>query len=234
MSGTGHSHQKGTGLVTATALLHSSGGMLGLLGAGATSGTAALTGTGSIVSGGNSFFYPGTSGPASGISFSGDFLSGLLFKATATGHFLSAYLIWVQSGTNPNPTGATKFALWGYIASTWTLQATATTTSGSLVNGWNVVSLGTPFPLVSGTEYEIVAGINGNFNFTANQFGSGEPFAAGITSGPAFAYSSVSGSAAAPSGDFQGLFSTADSDPTLHRADTNSSDFNPWIDVIVT
>lgn len=234
MSGAGHVHSFGAGQMTAHAALSSSGGMLGLLGTGATAASAALTGTGSVVAAGNSFFQPGTSGPSSGTSFSSDLIVGLQFGVTASGHHLTGYYIWVQLGTNPNPTIPQKCALYLYAAGVWTVQSAATATSGTLVAGWNLVSLGTPYLLVTSTPYCFATGVNGNFNITDNSFGSGDPYAAGITSGPAICYSDVSGSAPSPSTYAQGLYSTAGSDPTTTFPNDGVSSYNPWLDVVIT
>lgn len=234
MSGTGHSHQKGTGLVTATALLHSSGGMLGLLGAGATSGTAALSGTGTVVASSLSFFHPGTSGPSSGTSFASAFTYGIQFKVTASGHHLAGYYLWVQAGTNPNPTGARICTLYTFVANAWSVVSGSTVTSGTLTTGWNLVSLGSPVSLVSGQPYEACAGQTGNFNETDNQFGSGDPFSAGITNGDLFAYSDSGGSAAPPTFVGQCLFGTGSADPTVSQPLTSFNSANFWMDVNVT
>jgi hypothetical protein len=233
MSGTGHSHQFGTAQVTATAALSSSGGMLGLLGTGATAATAALTGSGTVVSNTYSFFYPSTSGPSSGISYSGNFLAGLQFKVTASGHSLLGYYWWVQAGTNPNPTAAQKFALYTWVPSTWSLVSAGTVTSGTLSAGWNRVNLGSGVALTSGQLYEVTTGFTGNFNDTTNQFGTGDPYATGITNGPIFAFSDVPGATFSPSNNNQGLFGTAGNDPTVNQPLTGDVHSNFWIDVIV-
>lgn len=233
MSGTGHVHSFGTGQMTATAALSSTGGMLGKLGSGATAATAALTGTGTVVSATLSFFYPGTSGPASGISYSGNIVVGLQFKATATGHFLLGYRWWVQAGTNPNPTAAQKFCMYTWVPSTWTLVPLTTVTSGTLTTGWNAVTLGAGVALVSGQVYQVATGLTGNFNDTNNQFGAGNPYSGGITNGPIFAFDDQGTANQSPSGINQMAFGTASNDPTVDRPATGDVHSSFWIDVIV-
>jgi hypothetical protein len=116
----------------------------------------------------------------------------------------------------------------------WTLQSAATETSGTLSPGWNLVSLGTPFALATSTAYCFATGVNGNFNDTQNSFGSGDPYAAGITSGPAICYSDTSGSAPSPSTYAQGLFSTAGTDPTTTFPNDGTNSYNPWLDVVIS
>lgn len=207
--------------------------MLGKLGTGAMTATAALTGTGTVVSSTLSFFYPGTSGPASGISYGGNFLAGLQFKCTASGHFLVGYRWWVQAGTNPNPTAAQKFCMYTWVPSVWTLVPLTTVISGTLSAGWNTVMLGAGVALVSGQNYEVCTGFTGNFNDTTNEFGTGDPYAGGITNGVIFAYSDVAGATFAPSNLNQGLFGTAGNDPTVNQPTTGDVHSNFWIDVIV-
>lgn len=233
MSGTGHVHQFGSGQMTATAALSSTGGMVGKLGTGALTGTAALTGTGSVVSTTYSLFYPSTSGPSSGVSYGGNFLSGVIFKVTASGHTLNAYAWWVQAGTNPNPTAAQKFCLYTNVSSVWSLVPLTTVTSGTLHAGWNVISLGTPVALVSGQVYQAATGFTGNFNDTNNQFGNGQPFQAGITNGPLFGYADQGAPGQAPFTFAQMAFSTAGNDPTVNQPTTDDAASNFWIDVVV-
>jgi len=73
----------------------------------------------------------------------------------------------------------------------------ATVTSGTLTAGqWNYVPLPVPVQLAIGSPYLACTGwvsVNG-FPETANQFGNGGVYAAGITNGPLSAYSHTTGS----------------------------------------
>lgn len=233
LSGSGTQRSLGSGAMTAYATLSSSGGMLGRMGSGALTASAALTGSGTVVSTTYSFFYPGTSGPASGVSYGGNITVGLQFKVTATGHSLLGYRWWVQAGTNPNPTAAQKFALWTWVPSTWSLVSAGTVTSGTLTTGWNAVNLGSSVALTNGQLYQVTTGLTGNFNDTNNEFGTGDPYAGGITNGPIFAYSDVAGALFSPANVNQGQFGTAGNDPTTAQPLTGDVHSNFWIDVIV-
>lgn len=233
LSGTGHVHQFGSGSMTATAALSSAGGMLGLLGTGATAAGAALTGTGSVEASTLSFFAPGTSGPAGGTSYGGDFLAGIQFKVTATGHSFLGYYWWVQDGTNPNPTVAQKFCLYTYALGVWALVPGSTVTSGTLSAGWNEVLLGSGIVLVEGQPYQACTGFTGNFNDTENQFSTGDPYQDGITNGVLFAYSDLGTANQSPAGTPQMAFGTASSDPTVSQPTQDNAADNFWIDVVV-
>ena len=57
----------------------------------------------------------------------------------------------------------------------------ATVTSAALTAGqWNYIPLAAPLPLAIGACYNACTGFTGSFPVTNNQFGSGEPYAAGI------------------------------------------------------
>ena len=77
-----------------------------------------------------------------------------------------------------------------------------------------------------------VTGFSGGFPNTANQFGGGDPYSAGITNGPLFAYSDSSGSAGSPTME-QGVFSTAGTDPTANLPGYGYQASNFWMDVQV-
>jgi hypothetical protein len=72
----------------------------------------------------------------------------------------------------------------------------ATVTSGPLTAGqWNYVPLATPVPLAAGACYNVCTGFSGGFPDTNNQFGAGDPYSAGIVTGPLSAFSDQSGDA---------------------------------------
>ena len=137
--------------------------------------------------------FSGTSGPSSAISYNGPFLAGVVFKVTTGGTWFDGYWWWV-CGTGQS-TAPQKFALWQvYTNATGTLISSATVTSGPLTAGqWNYVALPTPLPLATGVGYVAATGFTGGFPDTNNQFASGDPYGAGITSGPLTAYSDQTG-----------------------------------------
>ena len=178
--------------------------------------------------------FPSASGPSAPVSYSGPFMAGVLFKVTTGGAWFEGFWWWVSpSGQS---TSAQKFALWQvYNVGTGALIPGATVTSGSLTPGqWNYVPLNTPIPLTIGACYNACTGFNGNFPDTQAQFGSGDPYSAGIVNGPLSAFSDQSGSLAAPFSMSQGVFSVSGSDPAATMpANGNQSD-NLWMDLQVT
>jgi hypothetical protein len=177
--------------------------------------------------------FPSTNGPSSPVSYSGPFQAGVLFKVTTGGTWFDGYWWWVcPSGQSTSPQ---KFALWGvYNGGAGALVPGATVTSGTLTPGqWNFVPLATPIPLSIGACYNACTGFSGNFPDTQGQFGSGEPYSAGIVNGPLSAFSDQSGSLPAPFSMSQGVFGISGTDPTTHMpANGNQSD-NLWMDLQV-
>jgi hypothetical protein len=133
-------------------------------------------------------------------------------------------------------TAPQSFALWCLNAATGgSVVANSTVTSGTLTPGqWNYVPLAAPVPLSIGATYVAATGLTGNFPITNNQFGSGDPFSAGIVSGPLTAYSDTSGSLPSPLNTAQALFSVASADPTVSMPIYGSSSSNFWMDLQVT
>jgi hypothetical protein len=178
------------------------------------------------------------SGPAL-VGYSGPFQSGITFEVTTGNCWFNAYRWWVPSGGD---TGAQKFALWCITVDAATgnsLISGSVVTSGTLTaNAWNVVSLPVPVQLSIGCAYVAATGwtaVNG-FPDTNNQFGSGDPFSAGITNGPLFAYSSGTGTAGAPLMGSQGSFgdTTGQTDPSVYMPIGSSNDANFGMDVVVS
>ena len=94
--------------------------------------------------------------------------------------------------------------------------------------------LATPIPLAIGACYNACTGFNGSFPDNQSQFGSGEPYSAGIVNGPLSAFSDQSGTLPAPFSMSQGVFSVSGSDPAaLMPSNGNQSD-NLWMDLQVT
>lgn len=178
--------------------------------------------------------YPTTTGPATAVSYSGTFLAGVVFEVTAGGGWLEGFWWWVCG--SGQPTAPQKFALWqAYSQNDGALIPGSTVTSGALTPGqWNYIQLTTPIPLAIGVSYVAATGFTGGFPDTNNQFGAGDPYAAGITQGPLFAYSDQSGSAPGPFNLPQGVFSTVGSDPTANMPNGSSNSANFWQDLQIT
>lgn len=178
----------------------------------------------------------GTQPPSAGTSYSGDYEAGLAFQVTSGGLWFGGYYWWVPA--TGGQTGAQKFALWQLTGgAAGTLVAGGTVTSGTLTAGqWNYVPLATPLLLTPGVAYCAATAFACTTGFpdTKNQFGSTDPYAAGITNGPLMAYSSLTGSAAVP-GDWlaQSPYSTATADPATQLPATNDDDDLLWLDVQV-
>jgi len=188
--------------------------------------------------------FPSTNGPSAPVSYSGNFLAGVMFKVTQGGMWLNGYYHWVP-GTNGD-TVARKFALWTMTAAnTGALLPAANVTSGTLTAGqWNFVALPSPVPLAPSTAYIAATGWSAVHGFpdsdtsgagtgAADSFGAGG-HTAGITQGPLFAYSDNGQSAPPPYSMNQGLFSTAGTDPTVNMPNAGSNSGNFWMDVQVS
>lgn len=177
--------------------------------------------------------FPSTSGPATPVSYSGPFLSGVLFEVTTGGIWLDGYWWWVcPSGQSAS---AQKFALWAvYNDGIGALVPAATVTSGALSAGqWNYVPLARPVPLAIGACYNVCTGFSNSFPVTNDQFGSGDPYSAGIVTGPLSAFSDHSGSLPAPFAMSQSVFGVSGTDPTASMPANGSSSANFWIDLQV-
>jgi hypothetical protein len=190
--------------------------------------------------------FPSTSGPSSPVSYGGPFSSGVGFEVTTGGIWFEGYWWWVcPSG---QPTAAQTFALWQvYQGASASIIGAATVTSGTLTPGqWNYVPLPNPVMLsiggganfahadAGGTAFYIACtAFTGGFPDSNGQYGSGGPYAAGITSGPLTAFSDPSGSMAGPFAQAQGVFSTSGS-VTSGPPFEGSSASNFWMDVQVS
>ena len=178
--------------------------------------------------------FPSTSGPSSAVSFSGPFMAGVQFQVTTGGVWFDGYWWWVcPSGQSTSPQ---QFALWNVYSDNGggDLIHSASVTSGALTAGqWNFVPLATPIPLAVGACYNACTGFSGNFPDTTAQFGAGDPYSGGITSGPLQAFSDQTGSNPAPFSLPQGVFSVAGSDPTAFMPGNGNKSDNLWIDLQV-
>ena len=181
-------------------------------------------------------------GPGSPTGYSGPYQAGISFGVTTGNLWLEGYYLWVPTGGDLNAGGTQKFALWiPYSNVAGTLVSAGTTTAGVFTaNQWNYVPLATPIQLSIGTQYLAATGwtsVNG-FPDTANQFGTGDPYVSGITSGPLFAYSDGSnGGTGTPTPWLpQGVFGdqAGQVDPTLYMPAQSSNSSNFWVDVSVS
>ncbi len=186
--------------------------------------------------------FPSTRGPSSPVTYSGPFLAGVLFCVTSNCWF-EGYWWWVcPTGQSTSPQ---KFALWQlYGGGEGDVVPGSVVTSGPLTAGqWNYIPLPTPLQLSIGNlsglgaaMYEAATGFSDNFPITNDQFGAGDPYAAGITEGPLFGYSDQTGSAPCPVSTTasQGSFGTAGTDPSVYLPDQGSGSANFWIDLQIS
>lgn len=186
--------------------------------------------------------FSSTNGPSTPVSYSGDFLAGILFCVTSNSWF-DGYWWWVcPSGQSTAPQ---KFALWQLTGpGQGNLIPGSVVTSGPLTAGqWNYVPVPTPLQLSIGNlsglgaaMYEAATGFTGGFPDTSSQFGAGDPYATGITSGPLFAYSDQGASAPcqASATSFQGSFGVSGTDPSVNLPAQGSNSSNFWMDVQVS
>lgn len=188
--------------------------------------------------------FPSTSGPASATSYTGNFLSGVVFSISSGGNWFEGYWWWVAASSQS--TTPVKCALWSVSQTSQggfgnVLVPGSVVTSGTLTAGqWNYIPLSTPVQLApgyvagmaSGSTYSscYCAGIgcNGNFPDTNGYWGSA------ITNGPLFAYSGQAGSYPAPYDMPQGCFTTGGSDPSTTMPNGASGTDNFWVDVQIS
>lgn len=177
--------------------------------------------------------FPTTAGPATAVSYSGPFEAGVVFGVTSGGCWLDGYWWWVcGSGQSTSPQ---KFCLWQtYNGQQGSVVSGSVVTSGALTAGqWNFVPLPVKLPIAIGATYVAATGFSGGFPDTNNQFGSGQPYAAGIVNGPLTAYSDGGGSLPSPFKNQQSAFSVAGTDPTTSMPIYGSGSSNFWIDLQV-
>lgn len=189
-------------------------------------------------------FFPSTSGPSSPNAYSGKFQAGIAFKLKQL-LWLDGYYWWVPPGGD---TAAQEFVCWCITANPSgglpVAQVISSTDvmSGTLTAGqWNLVTLSTPIPMASGTDFVGATGwtaVHG-FPVTNNQFGSGDPYASGITEGPMFAFSAGTASAPCPFNYNNGLFDTSSTNsstasPSVNMPFKSSNDANFWLDLSFT
>lgn len=179
----------------------------------------------------------GTQPPSSSTASGSDVLS-TMFTVTAGMIFLEGY--WFYRADNAQASTAQTFCLWSPAWDVSTangyLVPGSAITSGPLNVGWNYVPYATPIPLSQGMPYRAQTGITGRIPLTANQFGTGNPYAAGIVNGPLSGYSDTTGSLPSPGfAQRQGGYNLNSADPTLVYAGTgNPGGDNYWVDIQVT
>ena len=128
---------------------------------------------------------------------------------------LAGRVLVVGVPVRPVDVGAEVRALVPLQSPAGSLVPNSTVTSGALTAGqWNYVPLPAPVPLAIGATYVAATGFSDGFPDTNNQFGSGDPYSAGIVNGPLTAYSDASGSLPSPFKTAQAVFSVASTDPT--------------------
>lgn len=189
--------------------------------------------------------FPSTSGPASGTSYTGTFISGVMFTVTQGGCWFEGYYWWVSASSQS--TSPVKCALWSASGTFGnSLVPGSVVTSGALVAGqWNYIPLTNPVQLsagyvsgmtngtVSATGYIAAVGCNGDFPDSSDWWGTNE--SDGITNGPLYAFGVNGGSYAPPYGMPQGCFSDSGStDPSVNIPDQASGTDNFWVDVQVS
>lgn len=166
--------------------------------------------------------------------YNGSFLAGIMFDVDASGMWFEGYWWWVcNTGQSTAPV---KCALWSIVnRNNGVLIPAATVVSGQLTPGqWNWIPLPQAVPIAIGSPYIAAVAVNGSFPNTNNQFGLGDPYGAGISSGPLTAYSDQNGSLPAPYGIGQGGFTTSGLDPTTSIPNGSSNSANFWVDVQVS
>ena len=185
----------------------------------------------------------GTALPSSSVTYTNPITVSTGFEVTQGTMYLQGY--WYYLADSGQPTTPQSFCLWQVVstdiaASGGLFVAGSQVTSGTLSLGWNYVPYATPLALTPNTPYRAQTGMTGNFLNTASQYGTGNPYSAGITNGPLFAYSDASGSAPFPpwtaggGAQPQSAYSTASADPTATYAAVGNSSFLSWLDVQVT
>lgn len=181
----------------------------------------------------------GTQPPASATGLSGPYVVGTCFTTTSP-CWLQGYWWWLTS-SGGQPSGAQEFCLWsanrdGSAGNRGSVISAATITSGTLSPGWNYVPLTTPVPLTIGWTYIVTTGwtTGTGIPYSNAQFGSGNPYSAGIVNGPLTGFSDTGGSNPDPFENLQCGYSRTTGNPATAFPTSASSSFNGWIDLQVT
>lgn len=175
----------------------------------------------------------GTQPPTAPTTYSGKYIAGLLFEVTQGGQYFEGYWWWVPTGGDTN--AAIGFALW-QITNTGTgivIPAASVLWSGTFTAGaWNFVPC-TPIPLTPNIPYVAAVGFSTTIGFpdTKNQFGTGDPYASGITNGPLHAYG---GTETMTTVIPQSPYSTTSADASVTLPVSNDANDILWLDVQVS
>lgn len=179
----------------------------------------------------------GTQPPATATSNGADITNGLSFYVTEGGKWFEGY--WYYCCASGQSTSPAKFALWSTINSNSTGRVVpgSVVTSGTLTAGqWNYIPLPAPVQLGIWGVYVAAVGVPNGAGFpdTAGQFGSGQPYAAGIANGPLVAFSDLGAGNPSPGTFGQSATTAAGSDPAVNLPGGSAGHDNLWLDVQVT
>lgn len=182
--------------------------------------------------------FPATNGPATVTATSGGWLLGVQFSVTGGMRWLNGIYHWVPGNGDITPR---QVALWQvYASGTQFVVPGSTATSGPMTQGqWNFVPLPAPVQLAPGAQYVAAVGwtATAGIPVTANQFGGGQPFAAGIVSGFLTGWSSGTGTNGFPEpyglGGQMVFSNTLGPDPGAAMPNNGSGNNNLWVDVQV-
>lgn len=182
--------------------------------------------------------FPSTSGPATPVNYTGNFIAGVVFSVSGGGNWFEGYYWWVAA--SGQSTAPVKCALWmPYSLDNGTLVTGSVVTSGTLVAGqWNYIPLPQPIQLapsydsnypMNGSAYIAAIGVNGAFPDTNGYWSSA------IENGPLYAYQGNPGASdGCPYNLSQGTFTTGGSDPSTTMPQGSSGTDNFWVDVQVS
>jgi hypothetical protein len=195
------------------------------------------------VSGRPGFGSSGTVPPAAGAPFAAAYIAGNVFNVTKGGLWFQGYQ-WLVCASGVDTSGW-KFALWQVTTGAGAASADAAhsflvpgsvVTGGTLTAGqFNYVPVTVPLALAPNTAYCAAVGktVVTGFPDSTHQFGAGNPYAAGITSGPLQMQVTTS-TLLADIKEVQSPFTTAGADPSVTLPATNNLDDILWLDVQVT
>jgi hypothetical protein len=178
---------------------------------------------------------PGPNGPALNAYTATPFEAGMAVKVTQGGMWADSFWWWVPAGGDTAPQ---TFCLWNITGTSGagSVVPGSEVLSGTLTaNSWNEIVLPSPVQIAIGATYVPATAWTPahGFPITSGQFGSGDPYSAGIASGPltAFGDDTSGGTNGAPYGLGQGLFGTVHSDPTAGPPLQLSGSSIFWIDL---
>jgi hypothetical protein len=182
-------------------------------------------------------------GPATASAYSGNITVGTVFTVTTGNCWFEGFWWWVTASGGQSTAPGQNFSLWSATTVSGSPNApvlvVSTTNSATLTAGaWNYIPLATPVQLAvggvasanGGAVFIAATSPNGPFPSAVNQFGSGDPYANGITSGPLFAWSDQSGNFPAPGSLPQCVYAEADGVCPV----SGSSSQNLFVDVQVS